>query len=83
MSSKNELLELNGYEYDFKRHIYFDKKNKKIFSDEVVEDNTTDWLNDKIQEKNNTGSWQIYFSCSCTKDLREQLIYEMERHNRR
>ncbi|STX50466.1 Uncharacterised protein [Legionella busanensis] len=78
METKTGILNSNGFQYHFVRHIYYNKQSKKIFSEEIIEDNTEDWLINKIQEKNNTGSWQIYFNEGCTFDLQKELISELD-----
>ncbi|KTD37593.1 hypothetical protein Lmor_0456 [Legionella moravica] len=77
MKTKKEILNSNNFQYHFNRDIYYNKQSKKIFSTEIIQDNTEDWLVDKIQEKNNTGSWQIYFNGGCTLDMKKELISEL------
>lgn len=78
METKPEILNSNGFQYHFDRHIYYNKQSKKIFSAEIIEDNTEDWLLNKVQEKNNTGSWQIYFNDGCTFEMKNELISELD-----
>ncbi|HAT1597259.1 TPA: hypothetical protein JAN72_06615 [Legionella pneumophila] len=79
MKIKKEILNSNDFQYHFKRDIYYNKLSKKIFSTEIIQDNTEDWLVDKIQERNNTGSWQIYFNDGCTLEMKNELISELDR----
>ncbi|KTC65344.1 Uncharacterised protein (plasmid) [Legionella adelaidensis] len=78
MKAKTEILNSNDFQYHFDRHIYYNKQSKKIFSSEIIEDNTEKWLVDKIQERNNTGSWQIYFNNGCTLEMKKELISELD-----
>jgi len=78
MEAKTETLNSNDFQYHFNRHIYYNQQSKKIFSAEIIEDNPEDWLVDKIQEKNNTGSWQIYLNDGCTFEMKNELISELD-----
>jgi len=41
---------------------YVNRKTKKIFSVEAVEDNPADWLQQRIAEANDSGDWEFFFS---------------------
>jgi hypothetical protein len=61
MNPKGELLERNGYRYNFDRMIYINRAAKKVFGVAVIEDNSVDWLAARMAEEND-GDWQFYFN---------------------
>ena len=61
MNPKGELLERNGYRYNFDRMAYVNRAAKKVFSIEAIEDNAVDWLSARMAEQG-SGDWQFYFS---------------------
>ncbi|HOE12194.1 MAG TPA: hypothetical protein PLQ35_15240 [bacterium] len=44
VAEKDELLKNGGFMYNFHREIYFNRKTKKIFSIEAIEDHDKKWL---------------------------------------
>lgn len=61
MNPKGELLERNGYRYNFDRLVYINRAAKKVFSVAAIENNPVEWLSARMAEKND-GSWQLYFN---------------------
>jgi hypothetical protein len=61
MDAKEQLLKQAGYGYNFNRLAYINRRARKIFSVEAVEDHSAEWLSDKIAE-NNHGEWRFYFN---------------------
>jgi len=76
--SKEKILKDNGFKYHFIRMIYFNKKTRKIFSFEAIDDNDESWLIKKIHEKNKE-QWQFYFNNSPPSDsIKKEVIRELE-----
>ena len=44
LRNKKEILEKANYRYHFMRSIYFNIKDKRVFSLEAIEDRDVDWL---------------------------------------
>jgi hypothetical protein len=61
MNPKGELLERNGYRYNFDRLVYINRVVKKVFGVEAIEDHPIEWLSARMAEQNN-GEWQLYFN---------------------
>ncbi len=61
MNPKGELLKQNGYRYNFDRMLYINLAAKKVFSVAAIEDNSVEWLREKMAERND-GDWQLYFN---------------------
>lgn len=76
--SKEKILEDNGFKYHFIRMIYFNRKTRKIFSFEAIDDHDEAWLMQKIQEKNKE-QWQFYFNNPPPSDaIKMEVIRELE-----
>jgi hypothetical protein len=76
--SKEKILEENGFKYHFIRMIYFNKRTRKIFSFEAIDDHGETWLVQKIQEKNKE-RWQFYFNNPPPSDsIKMEVIRELE-----
>jgi hypothetical protein len=61
MTPKGELLDENGFRYNFYRMAYINRSTKKVFSIEAIEDHPIEWLSAKIAERSND-DWQFYFN---------------------
>lgn len=76
--SKKKILDENGFKYNSIRMIYFNKKIKKIFSFEVIDDHDESWLKGKILEEN-IERWQFYFNDPPpSNDIIMEIISELE-----
>lgn len=78
METKKVILNLKGYRYLCSREIYFNLQSKKVFSREIIEDNTKIWLIDKIQKKSNSERWEIYTNNTLSTEAKTQLITELK-----
>ncbi len=76
--SKEEILTTNAYSYNPHRMMYFNKITKKIFSYEIIADNSDQWLLTSIKEPNNETPWQFYFnSPTPSESLKAEIIHEL------
>ena len=78
VTRKKEILEAAGYTYNFTRMVYFNRAARKVFSVEAVEDNTEDWLNQRIVEENGDGEWRFNFNVAPSDRVRRELVNELE-----
>jgi hypothetical protein len=76
MNDKESLLKEGGYLYNFERMAYINRRTKKVFAEETVEDNTEEWLAEKIAEPNTNGDWQFYDEP--TAAVRRVFVAELE-----
>jgi len=76
--SKRQLLRNAGYRYNFDRMIYMNRHVKKIFSFEAVDDNSVEWLSDRIAEPNPGSEWVLYFNGPLSESVRRQLLQELQ-----
>lgn len=76
MNAKERLLKEAGYWYNFDRMAYVNRRAKKVFAEETVEDHTAEWLAEKIAEPNRTGDWQFYDEPAVA--VRRAFVAELE-----
>ena len=63
ITTKTQILEDAGYAYNFDREIYVNRKDRRVFSLECVEDKSEDWLKERINAPVlQTGNWDFNFS---------------------
>jgi hypothetical protein len=70
--TKREILEGAGYRYSFDREVYFNRKAKKAFSVEFVEDNPEEELKRHIEEQPGS-EWQFFFNKPPSDAVRREL----------
>jgi hypothetical protein len=73
MAAKSKILEEEGYAYNFDRMVYFNRRAKKAFSVEFVEDHTVDQLRERIMEKTNGTQWQFYTNSILPPAVKHEL----------
>lgn len=80
LKHKKNILEKANYRYHFRRSMYFNIEDKRIFSLEAIEDNNTDWLKNLIGKKKETDKWEIYFSTKPPSEkIRNEIIAEFSK----
>lgn len=72
-SEKTHLLDRVGYVYNFDRMMYINRKDKKAFSFEYVDDNKVSVIESKIREPNTQGGWLIYTSLPMSEGIEKEL----------
>lgn len=78
MHAKEELLNRAGFHYNFDRMAYLNRDAKKIFSWEAIEDHTEDWILERINERNDSGTWKFYTSGTISENLKASMAAELE-----
>ena len=76
MKTKESLLRDAGYWYNFDRMAYVNRRTKKVFAEETVEDRSVEWLAEKIAEPNTSGDWLFYDEPSVA--VRRAFVSELE-----
>jgi hypothetical protein len=77
MNPKGELLEKNGYRYNFDRMVYINRAAKKVFSAAAIEDNNVEWLSEKMAEGTD-GDWQFYLNEPAPPAVVRDFIAELD-----
>lgn len=73
IQTKRHILLDSGYVYNFDRQVYFNRKTKKAFSIEFVEDHPPVVLQDCISEPKNGNEWRFYFNSPPSESVRLQV----------
>ena len=72
--ARERLLEDAGYRYSLRNEIYVNKAERKVFSQDFVEDHTDEELRGRIAEHNSSGDWKFYFTAEPTTGVKDRLI---------
>lgn len=62
LTGKWQVLQAAGYAYNFDRMIYFNRRAKKAFSADFVEDHSEIELQTCIDEQSGGAQWRFYFN---------------------
>jgi hypothetical protein len=73
LGEKEHILKSNGYVYNFDREMYFNRRAKKIFSMDFIEDRPAQVIEECVREENEGKRWQIYFVGDLSDSVRHQL----------
>lgn len=80
-ATKDQILEDAGYTYSIERALYINRRLKKAFSIEFVEDHTDAQLLARINEhgnengdnQNGNDRWQFYFNAPPSESVKHEL----------
>lgn len=78
LNPKSRILREAGYAYNFDRMIYFNRKAKKIFSVEFIEDHKEDEILSCLKENGGRGSWRFYFNSPPPEAVQRELVSVLE-----
>jgi hypothetical protein len=70
---KKDILREANYRYNFDRDIYFNRKAKKAFSLEFVDDKSEEVLRQSIQEPTDGSAWKFYFNSDPSEGVKRVL----------
>jgi hypothetical protein len=62
VDSKWQILREAEYAYNFDRMVYFNRRTKKVFSVEFVQDHSEDEIQKCINERPSGPEWRFYFN---------------------
>jgi hypothetical protein len=72
-ATKTRILENAGYAYSFDRMIYINRRTKKAFSFEFVDDHSEEVLRSCIDEPTREGEWRFYFNSAPSEAVKREL----------
>jgi hypothetical protein len=72
-ASKTEILDEAGYAYSFDRQIYLNRKTKKAFSVQFVQDHSETQIRKHIQEHTDGLEWRFYFNSAPSEAVKHEL----------
>jgi len=73
LDRKEQILQQAGYAYSFDRMVYFNRKTKKVFSVEFVEDHDETELQRFFSESIGDEEWHFYFNTPPAKAVKNEL----------
>jgi hypothetical protein len=71
--SKTDILDEAGYAYSFDRQMYINRKTKKAFSVEFVQDHSEHQIRKYIREHTDEPEWRFYFNSPPSEAVRHEL----------
>lgn len=72
-ASKTEILDDAGYAYSFDRQMYVNRKTRKSFSIEFVEDHSEDEIRKYVREHADGPEWRFYFNAKPSEAVKHEL----------
>ena len=72
VDTKSQILEDAGYAYGFDHAVYFNRKARKVFSVEFIEDHSEAELQERIRE-DTQGEWRFYFNSPPAEAVKREL----------
>jgi hypothetical protein len=73
VASKAQMLKAGGYSYSFDRLSYVNRKARKVFSVEFVQDKGEGDVERGIHERTPQGEWRFYFNSEPSESVRREL----------
>ncbi len=71
--TKRQILEDAGYRYNFDREVYVNRKAKRVFSVDFIEDHTENQLEQYIRESTPETEWRFFFNSPPSDAVRQEL----------
>jgi hypothetical protein len=71
--SKDQILEDAGYAYSLDRMMYVNRRTKKVFSVQFVEDSSEDQLQKCIDEDSGGAEWRFYVNSPLPEGVKREL----------
>ena len=73
IESKTDILDEAGFAYSFDRQMYMNRKTRKAFSVEFVQDHSEDQIRRHIREHTDGLEWRFYFNAPPSEAVRREL----------
>jgi hypothetical protein len=73
LDKKQQILDNAGYTYNFDREIYINRKAKKVFSVDFLEDHDERMLEECIREDTGGRKWRFYFNLEPSDSVKREL----------
>jgi hypothetical protein len=71
--SKARILDEAGYAYSFDRQMYVNRKTKKVFSVEFIQDHDDDQIRKRIEARHAGTGWQFNLNGKLAESVRREL----------
>jgi hypothetical protein len=73
LATKEQILKGAGYVYNFDRALYLNRRAKKAFSVEFVEDRPLEELERRIAEGTTGTAWRFFFTKEPSATVQKEL----------
>ena len=70
---KTHILDDAGYAYSFDRELYINRKTKKAFSVDYVDDHSEERIREDISEHTDGLNWKFYFNSTPSDGIKREL----------
>jgi hypothetical protein len=70
---KKDILWEADYRYNFDRDLFVNRKAKKAFSLEFVDDHREDEIRRRIEASTSSGGWTFYFNSDPSEGVKREL----------
>jgi len=72
-ATKMQLLKGAGYTYEFDHQIYVNRKDRKIFSIEFIEDQPPEVIENRIRADAPASDWSFFFNSPPSDSVKREL----------
>jgi hypothetical protein len=73
LDTKQHILDEAGFDYNFDRRVYFNRKSKKIFSVAFLEDKSEKEIKRLICDETGDKEWKFYFTGEPPESVRREV----------
>ena len=73
LMEKEQLLKKAGYSYEPDREVYVNRKTRKVFSVDYLEDHDTKEIASKIEEAARGAKWTFIFNAKPSDSIKREL----------
>jgi hypothetical protein len=73
LDTKSKILRDAGYVYSFDREVYFNRRTKKIFSLEFIEDHNENEIQRCLSENKEGEEWRFYFNFDPSDSVKREI----------
>jgi hypothetical protein len=70
---KKDILLKANYRYNFDRDLFYNRKVKKAFSLEFVDDQSEEEIRRRIEEGTGRNGWKFYFNSPPSEGVKREL----------
>lgn len=73
LQAKADILKTAGYYYKFDRRMYVNRRTKKAFSMEFIQDHPVSDIEERVMAASDGTAWRFYFNADPSPSVRQQL----------
>lgn len=73
LATKARILDEAGYAYNFDRELYVNRRTRKAFSIDFIEDHDEAEIEERIRRATDRRKWQFYFNSDPSETVKREL----------